>query len=47
LVARDASAAANDDSVTAVPDHAVNPLWMITAALAFLFAAMAIVVSTS
>jgi hypothetical protein len=47
LLVRDARAAANDDAVTAVPDHAVNPLWMITAALAFLFTAMAILVSTS
>ena len=29
-LARDARAAANDDAVTAVSEHAVNPLWMIT-----------------
>lgn len=32
---------------TAVSEHAVNPLWMITAALAFFLGAMAILIATS
>lgn len=44
-VARDARAAANDDAVTAVSDRTVNPLWMITAALAVFFGAMAMILS--
>ena len=47
LLARDARAAANDDAVTAVPEHAVNPLWMITAGLALFFGVMAILIATS
>jgi hypothetical protein len=46
-LARDARAAANDDAVTAVAEHGVNPLWMITAALALFFGAMAIVIVAS
>ena len=46
-LARDARAAANDDAVTAVPEHAVNPLWMITTALAIFFGVMAVLVATS
>jgi len=46
LLARDTRAAANDDAVTAVPGHAVNPLWMITAALAIFLGAMAVLIST-
>jgi hypothetical protein len=41
-LARDARAA-----VTAVAEHGVNPLWMITAALALFFGAMAIVIVAS
>lgn len=36
-----ARSAANKDTVTAIPQHPVNPLWMITAALAVLFGGMA------
>lgn len=32
---------------TAVHEHAVNPLWMITAALALFLAAMAILIAAS
>jgi hypothetical protein len=51
LLARDARAA-NDDAVTVVQHEApnplwMNPLWMITAALAIFFAALAILVTTS
>ena len=46
-LARDARAAANDGTVTAVPEQAVNPLWMITAALALFLGAMAILIAAS
>lgn len=46
LLARDAHTAANDDAVTAAPDYATNPLWMMTAGLAIFFAAMALLVSS-
>jgi hypothetical protein len=47
LLESDARPAANHDTITAVPDHSVNPLWMITAGLAIFFATLAILVSTS
>jgi hypothetical protein len=56
LIERDALAAANDDAAEATPDANfeqapdslwVNPLWAITAALAFLFGLMAMVLATS
>ena len=47
MLARDTHAAANHDTVTAVPEQAINPLWMITTALAILFGAMAVLVATS
>lgn len=34
-------------AVTAVSEHAVNPLWMITAALALFLGAMAILITAS
>lgn len=45
-VAYDSHAAANENGLTAVPDDAVNPLWMITVAFAILFGAM-LLLSTS
>jgi hypothetical protein len=51
-LSRDAHAAANDDTEPIAgtekkgPFSAVNPLWMITAALAFFLAAMAILISS-
>ena len=51
-VSLDAHAAANDDTEPIAdterkgPYSAVNPLWMITAALAFFLAAMAILISS-
>ena len=52
LIARDARAAANDDAVAAVPDQAMNslwmnPLWLITAALAMFFGLTAMLLATS
>jgi hypothetical protein len=47
MLARDTHAAMNDDAVTTVPEHAINPLWMITTALATLFGATAVLVATS
>ena len=51
-VSLDVHAAANDDTEPIADTErngthsAVNPLWMITAALAFFFAAMAILISS-
>lgn len=45
-VAHDSRAAANEHGLTATPDDAVNPLWMITVAFAILFGAM-LLLSTS
>jgi hypothetical protein len=47
MLARGTHAAANDDAVTAVPEHGINPVWMITTALAILFGAMAVLVATN
>jgi hypothetical protein len=51
LIARDARAAANDDAVAAIPNHAMNslwmnPLWVITAALALFFGLMALLLAS-
>lgn len=41
-IAHDTRAAANEDTATAATERSVNPLWMITAALALFFGALAI-----
>ena len=41
-LAHDTLPAANEETATAAAEHSVNPLWMITAALALFFGALAI-----
>lgn len=42
MLAHDTPPAANEDTATAATQRSVNPLWMITAALALFFGALAI-----
>jgi hypothetical protein len=44
VLAHDARPAANEDTATAATERSVNPLWMITAALALFFGTLAVFV---
>ena len=44
VLTHDARPAANEDTATAATERSVNPLWMITAALALFFGALAVFV---
>lgn len=46
LAERGTQAAANDDVALAIPEHVTNPLWVVTAGLAVLFAFLAVAVAT-
>lgn len=42
MLAHDTRPAANEETAATAAEHSVNPLWMITAALALFFGALAI-----
>jgi hypothetical protein len=46
VVSHERRAAANEDSLVAPTSRIVNPLWMVTGALGFLFALLAILTMT-